>query len=273
MIFTPISMWSWAKALKKAPQPVVYDAAGNHAMLARSALEKTSASALRGETATIRFFENAFDVISESGSAELENEYRMLVDRLLTSRNLRYRVREPFHLDSHVPGIFAALFSDVLSTTVGNQQLTDALRDFEHSFQALERSHLETDMKTCILKATMLVEALASTNPGAQGKTLGDICNSLKVWPHPAVKEAVTKIYGFCSDYPGIRHNTGTGGQSRTLEMRDSIIVPLLLFAAAGYFGPNANLLDTLRSRSTEVPQEPPDPPTITESAANVALP
>ncbi len=259
-----------AKALKKAPQPIIYDAAANDATLARDSLQTTPSAALRGESATIRFLEDAFDVIAESGSAELENEYRILVDRLLTSRNLRYRLREPFHLDSHVPGVFAALFSDVLTATIGSQQLTDALRDFEYSFQALGRSQLETDMKTCILKATMLVEALASTSPGAQGKTLSDLCNSLKVWPHPALKDAVSKIYGFCSDYPGIRHNTGTGGQLRNLEMRDSIIVPLLLFAAAGYFGPNADLLDTLRGRNADPPQEPPDPPAITEEAREV---
>jgi hypothetical protein len=262
-----------AKALKKAPQPDVYDATANDPVLAREAIECTPADKLRCETATARFFENAFEVISGAGSPELEVEYRTLLTRFLGSRNLRYQLVDPFRLQSHLPGVFAALFSDIATATVGNQQLSQALADFEHAFQALSRSHFETDMKTCILKATMLVEALASTNPGAQGKTLADLCNSLKCWPHPAIKEAVSKIYGFCSDYPGIRHNIATGGQLRTLEMRDSIIVPLLLLSAAGYFGSNADLLDTLRSQSVEPKQEPPDPPTVTEDMLQANLP
>ncbi len=119
----------------------------------------------------------------------------------------------------------------------------------------------------------MLVEALASASPGAQGHTLAELCNSIKCWPHAAVKGAVKQIYGFCSDYPGIRHNTTTGGKIRPLEMRDSIIVPLLLLIAAGYFGANTNLLDTLRSQSNEPKQEPPDLPEITEATANTNLP
>jgi len=147
------------------------------------------------------------------------------------------------------------------------------MADFEHAFNAMEKTHVEADMKTCILKATMLVEALASASPGAQGQTLSDLCNSLQCWPHPAIKEAVKRIYGFCSDYPGIRHNVGTGGQIRALGVHDSIIVPLLLLTSAGYFGPNANLLDTLRSQSAEPKQEAPDPPSITEPAEQVSVP
>lgn len=128
-------------------------------------------------------------------------------------------------------------------------------------------------MKTSILKATMLVEALASAVPGARGHTLGDLCNSIQCWPHSAIKEAVKRIYGFCSDYPGIRHNILNDSPIRALEMRDSIIVPMLLFTAAGYFGANTNLLDMLRSPSSEPKQEPPDPPAITEPAEQVSMP
>jgi hypothetical protein len=60
----------------------------------------------------------------------------------------------------------------------------------------------------------------------------------ITVLPHPldTPEEAVKKIYGFCSDYPGIRHSGNPGGQLRELEVKDSIIVPLMLLTASGYF-------------------------------------
>lgn len=261
------------KALKKAPQPKDYDVTANDPLRARRFLETTPASALRCETATARFFEGAYEAISEAESPELETEFRSLVKRFLASRNLRYELLEPFRLQSHLPGVFSALFSDIVAATTVNRHVGQARIDFEHSFRALEHSHSETDMKTCILKASMLVEAIASTNPDAKGQTLAELCNSIKCWPHAALKKAVADIYGFCSDYPGIRHNISTEGQIRPLEMRDSIIVPLLLVTAAGYFGANTNLLDTLRSRATEPKQLPPDPPEITEATATANLP
>jgi hypothetical protein len=263
----------FAKALKKAPQPEAYDAAANDPVLARNILETTPATALRAETATARLFEDAFDAISESGSAELEDEYRNLVQRFISSRNLRYALVEPFKLYSHLPGIFAALFADIEAQANQSEQLHEALADFEHAFRALEESHSEADMKTCILKATMLTEALASTVPGARGQTLAEFCNSIGCWPHSAIKEAVKRLYGFCSDYPGIRHNVSSNGVIRSLEVRDSVIVPLLLLTAAGYFAENGNLLDALRSRLVEPRQEPPDLPAMAEPVPNTSLP
>ena len=38
------------------------------------------------------------------------------------------------------------------------------------------------------------------------GTTLGAICNQVGTWPHDKLKEAMKDLYGFASDYPGIRH-------------------------------------------------------------------
>jgi hypothetical protein len=263
-----------AKALKKAPQPTQYDAASNDPILARLAVSTIPATALRGETAIARFLENAFEAVSSAGSLELEEEFRALVDRFLKARNLRYQLIEPFELRSHLPGIFEAIFADLLEATNRHPQLSQAFSDFVYAFHALQRSHAEPDMKTCIHKAGMLAEALASARPEARGNNFGTLCNSIHCWPNPLVREAVKKLYEFSSDAPGVRHNIVRRGNSpRELEMRDSMIVPLLLLTATGYFASNAELLDTLRSHSAEPAQEPPDPPAITESAAEVALP
>jgi hypothetical protein len=80
------------RAFKKAPPPTQYDAIANDPLLARLALGTTPAIELRGETATARFFENAFEAISGAGSPELEGEFRQLVRGFLESRNLRYEI-------------------------------------------------------------------------------------------------------------------------------------------------------------------------------------
>lgn len=128
-------------------------------------------------------------------------------------------------------------------------------------------------MKTCIHKAAMLAEALASLQPEAQGNNFGALCDSLTCWPNTLVREAIKKLYEFSSDFPGVRHNIVKKKPPRALELRDSMIVPLLLLTASGYFGANGQLLDTLRSDLSDPPQEPPDPPEISLGATEAFVP
>ncbi len=261
------------KATRKAPQPPVYDATANDPRLARDTLRTTRAEKMRSETATARFFESAAEVIAESGNVTLFTDYRNLVDKFLTSRNLRYELLDPFELRSHLPGVFEALMTDVTDATNRHPQVRQALSDFSHAFRSLQRTHVEVDMKTCIHKAAMLAEALASLQPEARGNNFGVVCDSLTCWPNLLVRESVKKLYEFSSDFPGVRHNIVKRKAPRELELRDSMIVPLLLLTASGYFGGNSELLDTLGSQLADPPQEPPDPPEISQGAAEVSLP
>jgi hypothetical protein len=251
------------KAYRKAPTGREFDTAANDAKLARKALETVSAADLRGEDSIARFLENAYDVLVETGHPELPRVYQELVANFLESRNLRYELVKPFQIKPNLPGVFSALMSDVMAGMQGNPDLVEAATEFEHAFGALTLSHSEPDIKTCIQKAAMLVEAIASVYPNAQGSSLGELCDSIKCWPHTSVKDAMKKLYGFCSDYPGIRHNVGRRGRLRTLEMRDSVIIPLLLLTASGYFGSNTDLMATLRSQKSEPDQIPADKPAI----------
>lgn len=241
--------------------------------LLEESLETTTADQLRGEVSATRFIENAYDVTVETGSVELPNEYKDLVRTFLNSRNLRYELAPTFKLKPHLPGVFSALVADLYGSTQLDPLLGEAAADFEHALFAVTRSHLEVDMKTCIQKAAMLVEALASACPGSTGQTLGELCQSINCWPHATVREAVKKLYGFCSDYPGIRHSRSAKGKIRPLEMRDSVIVPLLLLTAAGYFGPNTDLMATLRSEAAEPPQIPAEEPPVDPGAPHRNLP
>ena len=223
-----------------------YNVIANDSKLARNFIQSVQGSAFRGEPAIARFFRDALDVFNESGNPALPTEFVRLTKEFVSCHNLRYRVVEPFRLQPHLPGVFAALFADLLEFSATIPQLGGAMLDFEHSFDILSKSHKETDMKTCIHKACMFVECLGAVKPGAKGRTLGDLCINIECWPHKALRAAVSSLYGFCSDYPGIRHNVSIEGQLRPLEMRDSVLVALLLLSASGYFRDQIDIAELL---------------------------
>jgi hypothetical protein len=204
---------------------------------ARTFIKELDSQKLRGDPELVVFFKNAYDVFDEN-SEELRREFVRLLDEFIVCHNLRYKLQySPFQLQPHLPGVFASLFTEILEATEKEEHLLGLMKDFEHSFYAVSRSHSTTDMKTCIAKASMLVEGLGSVHPDSKGSTtLGDICRAIPCWPHATIRESVSKIYGFCSNYPGIRHAGHPNGQLRELELKDSIIVPLMLLTAAGYF-------------------------------------
>lgn len=60
------------------------------------------------------------------------------------------------------------------------------------------------DYLNSIKEAISAVEALTRIITGKENATLGEVINSLNI--HPALKEAVKKLYGWASDEGGIRH-------------------------------------------------------------------
>jgi len=53
------------------------------------------------------------------------------------------------------------------------------------------------------------------------------------------MKEALQKLYSFCSDYPNIRHAGNPGGVLRPLAARDATGLSVLLLAFSGYLSPH----------------------------------
>jgi hypothetical protein len=223
-----------------------YNVVANDPQRAREFIMTVKGTAFRNDAVLARFFRDALDVYEESGNPELPPEFIRLTKEFVSCHNLRYRVIDPFRLQPHLPGVFAALFAELADFSGTHPQLAEAMADFDHSFDVLSRTHKEADMKTCIHKACMFVECLGAIKPGAKGKTLGDLCANIDCWPHKAVRGAVSSLYGFCSDYPGIRHNISADGQLRALEVKDSVLVALLLMAAGGYFRDNLNMAEII---------------------------
>ncbi len=192
------------------------------------------------ESAIVQFLEEARDVIADYEIPSYEELYKRLVRELLRKYNLRYRLDEAFTLRFLLPGSFSNLYLDLQRLNAGNTHLLGLWQDYEHAFDRYSRTGEEQDLKACIGNASKYIEGLAGTTCGAAG-SLGELCKQIKDWPHGAIRDALSKLYGFCSDYPGIRHAGNPAGQLRGLEMRDSVVISVLLLAFAGYLSPQVD--------------------------------
>jgi hypothetical protein len=102
------------------------------------------------------------------------------------------------------------------------------VRDLRHDVS-------ERRIKTCIQKQVNLLEAIGSAFPGVRGKTLGAICDQVGTWPHEKLKAAMKDLYGFASDYPGIRHGGTPASALRAVDMRDMVAMSILLTGFTPY--------------------------------------
>ena len=58
---------------------------------------------------------------------------------------------------------------------------------------------------------------------------------------HPLHLELETALYGFASDYPGIRHGGTPTSALRTIEMRDMVAMSILLAGFTPYLTDQLN--------------------------------
>jgi hypothetical protein len=109
------------------------------------------------------------------------------------------------------------------------------MKEFEDSVRDLRYGCSDARIMTCLGKQFMLLEALGALCPGVTKTTLGEMCDQLRSWPHAAIKESLKRLYGFASDYPGIRHGANTKGVIRAIEMRDLVAMSILLAGFVPY--------------------------------------
>jgi hypothetical protein len=112
----------------------------------------------------------------------------------------------------------------------------DALmKEFENAVRDLRHDCSDGRIKTCIQKQVNLLEAIGRTARGVTGTTLGAISNQVGTWPHNKLKEAMKDLYGFASDYPGIRHGGTPANALRVVDMRDMVAMSILLTGFTPY--------------------------------------
>jgi hypothetical protein len=202
---------------------------------ARSTFRLTKATSFRGEIPLLEFFERAHVVTMDLGGDALSNRYFVLMEAFVDKYSLRYDLRRPFSLNPTLPGVFARLMRELKRTTLDDATLHPLMIEFEDAIRDLKLDQSSGKIKTCIHKQMNLLEAIAKQCPGVTAGTLGGMCDQVNTWPHATVREAMKKLYGFASDYPGIRHAGNQAGALRDIEMRDMVAVTVLLAGFVPY--------------------------------------
>jgi len=207
----------------------------------KEAFEKTRIEDLSGERGLVAFLENAHPILDDLGSDPLANHYFNLLATFIDKFSLRYDLRRPCTLCPTLPGVFASLVHDLRTVTSQDVHLDSLMKEFEDAVRDLRYGCTDGRIKTCIGKQFMLLEALGAACPGVTKVTLGDMCDQLGSWPHAAIRESLKKLYGFASDYPGIRHGTSAKGAIRNVEMRDMVAMCILLAGFTPYLSDQLN--------------------------------
>ena len=224
-----------AKTLKSRPS--VEDLADiiDNPLQSRHAFKHTRTEHLAGERELMAFFEQVHDTLEELGGDELTNRYFNLLTVFIGKFNLRYDLRRPCLLCPTLPGLFASLVRDLRAIASQDLNVDQLMKEYEDAARDLRFGYTDGRIKTCIGKQFMLLEAIGALDPDVTRNTLGAMCDELNSWPHATIKEALKKLYGFASDYPGIRHGSRVEGALRAIEMRDMVAMSILLMGFTPY--------------------------------------
>jgi hypothetical protein len=211
---------------------------------ARVAFRDTKAATLEGEVAVLDFLERAHAVIEDFGSDALTNRYFKLIRDFLAKYSLRYDLRRPFSLHPTLPGIFTKLIQELKKVAATDANMSARLNDFEEALRDLKIDQEPRRIRNCMQAQMNLLESIACQHPGIRGASLGEMCKEFDTWPHTAVSNSLSNLYGFSSDFPGVRHGKASKGVKREVEMRDLVSVSVIL---AGFTPYLTNSLDSKR--------------------------
>ena len=224
-----------ARALKAQPSIEALADVIDDPVQSREAFEKTTAADLTSERAVVTFLEAAHAALDDLGGDDLTNRYFNLLSGFIDKFSLRYDLRRPCTLCPTLPGVFASLIHELRLLTSQDPNLDQLMKDYEDAVRDLRFGSSDGRIKTCISKQFMLLEGIGAVDPNVTKTTLGGMCEELTSWPHATLKEALKKLYGFASDYPGIRHGSRAQGAIRPIEMRDMVAMSILLIGFTPY--------------------------------------
>jgi hypothetical protein len=216
----------------------------NDPQSSREEFEKTTANEIAGERALVSFLEavhGALEEFEKPGDDSLTNRYFNLLAAFIEKFSLRYDLRRPCIICPTLPGVFASLVRDLRVLASADPHLDGLMKDFENAVRDLRQDCSDGRIKTCIQKQVNFLEAIGRMCPGVTGTTLGAICDQVGTWPHEKLKAAMKDLYGFASDYPGIRHGGTPASALRAVDMRDLVAMSILLAGFTPYLSNGLN--------------------------------
>lgn len=200
-----------------------------------TAFENSENALFASEKALVRFLEASFEILEDMQGDELSNQYFGLLSDFIEKYSLGYSLRRPCLLSPTLPGIFADLANSVKALSFSDEHLSALYRAHEESIRDLRYGATEERIKTCISRQVNLIEAIAATSDTVTAGTLGDMCNQVGSWPHATIRESLKKLYGFASDYPGIRHAGNPAGKLRDIATKDLAAISILMLGFTPY--------------------------------------
>jgi hypothetical protein len=210
----------------------------------KRAFRAVKSARLRGELAMLEFLERAHPTLADIGGDGLGNRYFNLVEQFIEKYSLRYDLRRPFSLHPTVSGMFSRLMRELGQFTSQDAALAALMHDFQESIRDLKADSSPGRIKSCIHRQMNLLEALTQRCPNVQPGNFGAMCNDVQTWPHVTVKDAMKKLYGFSSDYPGIRHAGNPASALREIEMRDLVGMTVILAGFMPYLSDGFDAAD-----------------------------
>ncbi|UES49912.1 hypothetical protein [Roseibium aggregatum] len=205
------------------------------------------------ERELVQVIEDAFDPLQDHGGDALSNEYFRLVGHFIEKYSLRYDLRRPSHkqgftLHPTLAGIFTSLINELKRFAHEDQNLAERLQDFEEALRDLKTEQSSRRIRICIQAQMNLLEAIGCLHPeGANSASLGEMCKAINSFPHTAVGMALSNLYGFSSDFAGVRHGKKSRGVKREVEMRDLVSISIALAGFVPYLTDSLNS-DTIYS-------------------------
>lgn len=210
----------------------------------KRAFRGVKSARLRGEIALLEFLERAHPTLVDLGGDQLGNRCFNLVEHFIEKYSLRYDLRRPFSLHPTVSGMFSRLMRELGQFTSQDAALAALMHDFQESIRDLKVDSSPGRIKSCIHRQMNLLEALMQRCPNVQPGNFGAMCNDVQTWPHVTVKDAMKKLYGFSSDYPGIRHAGNPASALREIEMRDLVGMTVILAGFMPYLSDGFDAAD-----------------------------
>ncbi|MCP1214345.1 hypothetical protein [Acetobacter okinawensis] len=211
------------------------------------------------EHAIVETLEKAFTPFDDAGGDQLSNAYFVAVQTFIEKFSLRYDVRRPSYnrrmaIYPTLPGLFTKMLRDLRLSSAQDATLAALMVAFEETIRDLHDERSPRRVKQCIAAQFNLLEAMLSQHPnilaynaamenrtpkGRKVNTFGAMCDQADVWPHNKVMESAKAIYGFASDYPGIRHGGTPASQLREVDMRDLLSISVILTGLSPYLSPS----------------------------------
>jgi hypothetical protein len=223
---------------------VVAEASSNRDK-AMATFQATSSSDITSERRLVKFLEEAHEICADRDEA-LAQYYFELLGNFITKFSLRYDLRRPCRIGPSLPGIFTGLVAELRAQFAQNHHIDDLMKEFETAVHDLHIDCSPSRIKTCIQKQVNLLEAIGQDSFAMKRPTLSKICEKIEVFPHEKLKSAMKDLYGFACDYPGIRHGGTPDSDIRQADMRDLVVMTILLTGFTPYLTDRLNM-DVIR--------------------------